>query len=344
MAEDRDFLTVVVGTSLAPEDLALLRSVDPRLRVEDAAALFVQEWPAALRPGQRPPTPRADGARLDDLLAVADVLLAPRRMPPNVRSRAPRLRWVQLPAAGLDPVVGTDLWASDVTVTTHAGHAAVVAEFALMLLLMLVKDARRVLRSQAERRWDRFSSTDLEGKTALIVGYGSVGQAIGKLCHAFGMQVLTCRRSGPGPDLPPYVVECRPPYELRAILPRADAIFLAVPLTEETHHLINEAALRAMKRGAHLINVARGAVVDQAALERALVDRWIAGAGLDVTEEEPPRPESPLWTLPNVILSAHVAGLTDTYDTRVARFFAENLRRYLSGRPLAHVVDWARGY
>ena len=196
---------------------------------------------------------------------------------------------------------------------------------------------------------------ELRGTTVGVVGYGSIGREVGRLAHAFGMRVLGLRRGGGAGsetyELPELMgqpgAEADQLYtseELPGMLPECDYIVLVVPYTSAAHHMIGEQALRLMKPTAVLINIARGFVVDEAALVRALQEGWIAGAALDVFEQEPLPQDSPLWKMENVIISPHVAGFSPHYDDRATTLFAENLRRYLSGKPLLNRVERGREY
>jgi phosphoglycerate dehydrogenase-like enzyme len=156
--------------------------------------------------------------------------------------------------------------------------------------------------------------------------------------------VIGTRRSVTEPTRDAHGHQLYPLSDLHRLLGESDFVVLAMPLTKDTHHMIGEPELRAMKRSAYLINVARGSVVDESVLVRALQEKWIAGAGLDVTEVEPLPPESPLWDLDNVIISPHHSGMTKEAARRGVDLFCENLRRYLSGRPLLNLVDVERGY
>ena len=326
-----------------PEEwLDRLRTLSPRLRIIQRTA------------------ETADGVP-DNVWAAADVLYTGSAFPEP--ARAPRLRWVQLDTSGVDHVRTTPLWSSDVAVTTLNGVApSNMAEFAVMMMLAFGHHLRLMVDGQRDRRWptfqqrwDWFMPSELRGATVGIVGYGSIGAQIGRLADAFGMRVLAMRRSGSRqrqtyriPTLA-QAAEFEPervflPSQLTEMLPECDYVVLIVPYTDESRHMIHEAALRAMKPSAVLINLARGGVVEEGALIRALKEGWIAGAALDVFEQEPLPPESPLWEMKNVIVSPHVAGFTPHYHERVMGVFSENLRRFLDGRPLLNHADRAAGY
>ncbi len=323
----------VLSTMSFPDEwLDRLRAISPRLVVTQHSAASCDEVPAHV-------------LRRAEILYTGAVFPDP--------ARAPRLRWVQLDTSGVDHVVGTRLWQSDVAVTTLNGVAPpTMAEYALMMMLafahhlplMLAHQARAEWPSPAER-WRRFMPRELRGATVGIVGFGGIGRELGRLAHALGMRVLALRRGTPVkppayrlPDLTARD-DSEPdglygPDGLTEMLPRCDYVVLVVPSTSATRRLLDETALRAMKPTAVLVNMARGEVVDEATLTRALREGWIAGAALDVFEEEPLPGDSPLWTMPNVIVSPHVAGFTPRYHERVMDLFGANLRRYLTGEPL----------
>jgi D-2-hydroxyacid dehydrogenase (NADP+) len=194
------------------------------------------------------------------------------------------------------------------------------------------------------REWKRYKQRLLRDQTAGIIGLGMIGREIARLCKAFDMKVIgICRSGGPERVFP----EADRVYyreELPELLSASDFVVLAVPLTNETRGMIGEKELRGMKPGAYLINVARGAIVDERALVRALEEGWIAGAGLDVFVKEPLPPESRFYELPNVIFSPHISGDMSDYEWRATDVFCENLRRYLAGEPFLHEVDKEKGY
>ena len=333
---------VLVLTSLPDALLQRIATLDQRLEVTDGAALLLKEIPAALRPGQQPPPLREHGRDLDDLLTEAEVVLAARRLPADLVFRAPRLRWVQLPMAGVEWVKNLDIWSSPKIAITGAGgiNATQVAEYAMMAMLALAKGLPRMLASKGRRRWDRFELGQLRGKTLGIAGYGAIGQEVARLAGAFGMNVLATRRRV-GPEAPPWLL---PAEQLHRLLRESDFVLLSVPATPETVGMIGPAELAALRPSAYLINISRGSVVDEAALIEALRARQLAGAALDVFRAEPLPPESPLWKMPNVVISAHIAGLFEEYDAAVVELFLANLRRYLAGEPLTNQVDRKAGY
>lgn len=318
-----------------------LRAISPRLVVAQATASSPDEVPA-------------------ERWETAEILYSGAAFPDL--GIAPRLRWVQLDTAGADGVLGTPLWRSEVAITTLSGVGPpTAAEHAMMLVLALAHHLPEMVDLQRRRewpsaadRWQRLMPRELRGATIGVVGYGAIGREIGRLARSFGMTVLGVRQGtvqavsyalprlgAPGQDEPDRMYG---PGELHAMLAECDYVVLVVPSTPATFHLIDEAALRAIRPGAVLLNVARGAVVNEPALVRALQEGWIAGAGLDVFEAEPLPSDSPLWSMPNVIITPHVAGLTPHYHDRIMDLFAQNLRRYLAGEPLLNQVQRHRHY
>jgi phosphoglycerate dehydrogenase-like enzyme len=182
----------------------------------------------------------------------------------------------------------------------------------------------------------------LAGKTLLLIGLGAIGQHTAQVAAALGMRVLGVRRTASEPF--PGIERVAGIKSLHDLLPEADFVVLMTPWTPATRGLIGERELRLMKRDTYLVNVARGGVVDEAALINALRAGWIAGAGLDVFEHEPLLPDSPLWAMTNVIITGHYAGVTPAYDVRAFEVFLDNLRRYRAGQPLRNVVDKRLGY
>ncbi|MBI3743924.1 MAG: D-2-hydroxyacid dehydrogenase [Chloroflexi bacterium] len=327
--------------SLTDSLLAQVKAFEPQVRVEDGAALLVREIPEALRPGQQP-SPVRTSRSLDELLTDAEVVLSARRLPKDIVRRAPRLRWVQFPLAGVEILRDSDLWSHpEVRLTSGAGtNATPVAEYVIAGILAIAKDVPRMVRSQSARRWERHNLGLVSGRTVGIVGLGSVGGEVARLAQGIGMRVLATRRRVVA-GAPAWVL---PQERLDELLRQSDYVVLAVPTTPETTRMIGRRELSLMKPGTVLINVARGEVVDETALIEALQSGRLDSAVLDVFECEPLPAESPLWTMPNVLVSAHIAGLFDDYDARIVDAFVENLERYLAGRPLEHEVDREQGY
>jgi phosphoglycerate dehydrogenase-like enzyme len=252
------------------------------------------------------------------------------------------LRWVQATSAGAgEQLAAAGLNAEELgrlTVTTAAGvHAEPLAEWALFGLLAFTKGLPRLLADQRARRWGHYPVAELSGRTLLIVGLGQIGAEVARLAGAFGMRVVGLNRRAAGDY--PHVDVLAGIDTLPEWLPEADAIVISLPLTPQTKGLIDAAAIARIKPGATLVNVGRGAVLDEPALIEALRANRLAGAALDVVANEPLEPDSPLWELPNVLLSPHTAGLSLHENERIVSLFVENLRRYLVGEPLRNRVD-----
>jgi phosphoglycerate dehydrogenase-like enzyme len=237
-----------------------------------------------------------------------------------------------------------------VAITNASGvHAPNIAEQVMAYMLAFSRHLPRYLRHQLADRWQRdvrsredASFVELDGATLLVVGLGHIGEALAHRARAFGMRVEGIRHAAAPPTAD--VVKIVGLDALDEVLPHADHVCLALPLSAATRHLFDAARFARMKPGAHLYNIARGGLVDEPALIEALQRGHLGGAGLDVFEEEPLPASSPLWQLPNVILTPHVAGVTSRYFDRFAPLLAENLGRWLDGRPLKNRYDPTRGY
>jgi len=263
-----------------------------------------------------------------------------------VWTKARGVRWVHVPSAGLDQILFPALTRSPVVLThAHGDFSRILAEFVMSAVLFFAKDLRRMLRSQAAARWDPFDVDELHGRVMGIVGYGDIGAAVAERARAFGMPVLALRRR---PELSrddPRIQEALPVTARLELMRRSDYVVIAAPLTPETHGLVGTAEIEAMRPTAVLVNVGRGAVVDEPALVRALEQGRIRGAALDVFEEEPLPGGHPFYRLENVLLSPHCADHTAGWRDGLVDRFLENLRRFRGGEALANVVtDKERGY
>ena len=235
---------------------------------------------------------------------------------------------------------------SEIAVTTSSGvHAGPLSETVVGAIIALSKGFPQAMRRQAAHEWTRYTPEDVAGKTVGIIGAGKIGTAIAEKCRALGMRALGVRRS------PPPELVAVSPFErevgregLSEVLAASDYVVLCAPRTPETVGMLGADQFAVMKPGARFINVARGDLVDEAALIRALQSGHLGGAYLDVFEREPLPAESPLWDMPNVMITAHSgAGSTDR-DERVVQIFVENVRRYLDGTPMLNLYDRSRGY
>jgi phosphoglycerate dehydrogenase-like enzyme len=274
------------------------------------------------------------------------------RPPADALELAPGLRWIALPSAGADSALRAGLVrpGGPIVTTANGVHAVPMGEHVFGVLLMWARNWPMLLAAQHERswpdhpRWRALRGVELDGATLGIVGLGAIGRQIAHLGRAFGMRVLGVRRSAQAGQSDPDVDALFPPEQLREMLAQADYVVIAAPSTPETQHLIGAAELAAMKPTAFLVNIARGALVDEAALIRALGEGRIGGAGLDVFEREPLPLDSPLWTMANVIISPHLAGSSPSYSRRFTDLLLDNLARYRAGEPLRNVVQPERGY
>ena len=335
-------LDVVVAVPFGEGFFEIVRAADPRVRARVA--------PPELRRWLRDELPDTPGAletalqQAEATLASADVLVTFGKLRPETMRYAPKLRWIQFASAGVERIDPADY--PGVTLSNASGVGSVaIAEYVIGMLLASAKRFPTLLRNQQAHRWDRrIFGAELSGRTLGIVGLGAIGREVAKRARALEMRVLASRRSAAPGDTDADVDELLPADRLDRLLAESDYLLLAVPLTADTTALIGAAELAKMKGTARLINVARGPVVDQAALIAALRAGTIAGTVLDVFDEEPLPADSPLWDLENVIVTPHLAADSDRYAERVAGVTADNLRRYLAGEPLRNLVDGERRY
>ena len=338
MAES-ERVVVTVAMDFSDEILAELREISPRLQVE-----------------RHFPTVSADAIARSEVLYTTGYYPEP--------EQAPKLRWIQMNSAGVNHALHHHIvQAEDIVVTTISGiHASNMAQYCLMAMLMFNYQMRQAFELQNRAEWPEkphsvFSPVDMDLQTVGIVGYGSIGRELARLCSSIGMTVLASKRDisstdeanayvmeglgDPSGDIPDRIY---PAATIGSMAKDSDYLVVTVPLTDSTRHLVNDEVLDAMKDTAVLINVSRGAVVDEMALITALSSGQIAGAALDVFEEEPLPNTSPLWNLDNVIITPHLSGFTRDYHDKAARVFKENLRRYVENRPLLNQLDRAKGY
>jgi phosphoglycerate dehydrogenase-like enzyme len=287
-----------------------------------------------------------DKRRWQRLLGSAEVLFglpddSPAALAEVVRSN-PGLRWVQGTAAGTgEQVKAAALTAEElerVAITSASGvHVGPLAEFCLLGLLHFTKGVPRLRADQRAHHWDHYPVAELRGGTVLVLGLGAIGTEVARLTKAFGMHTIGINRRGMSDSL--HVDEVYSPGELRDVLPRAEAVVVTLPLTDETRGMLDDQAIARIKPGAILVNAGRGGVIDEAALVQALREHRLGGAALEVFATEPLPADSPLWDLPNVLISPHTAALSMHENERIAELFCENLRRYLAGEELLSRVD-----
>ena len=269
---------------------------------------------------------------------------------PRQFSIAKKLKWIHATAAGVDQLMYPELRKSGVALTNASGvHSIPMAEHILGTIIALARRFPSAVRYQSWHHWaqqeiwdEPIRPRELPGQVLLLVGFGAIGRETAKRVRPLGMKIWACTRSGrnDSPDLDRVV----PSSQLDEVLHEADFVVLAAPVTPETHHLMNAERLRRMKPTAFLINVSRGALVDEAALVKALQQRTIAGAALDVTEREPLPPDDPLWTLENIMITPHLSAVSEFLWDRQTELLLENLERWFGGKELRNRVDLQRGY
>jgi glyoxylate/hydroxypyruvate reductase len=343
---------VMIATPLEEQLAERVAAADPRVELLFDPALL----PPARYPGDHGGDPEfrrdADGeARWRAMLDRAEVLLgipgdSADALAGLLAGANPGLRWIHATSAGAGELVrraGLDRGALDrVVVTTSSGvHAVPLAEFAVLGLLAVAKDLPGLAAAQRTRSWPtvRQPLRELRGQTLVLVGLGEIGREVARLGKALGMRTVGVRRSARSSGAPPFTDEVHGADRLPELAGRADAMVVSLPLTGETAGLLDRATIERLPPACIFVNVGRGAVVDEAALVDALRERRIAGAVLDVFETEPLPPGSPLWTLPNVLLSPHAAALSEHENERIVELFVANLRRFLAGEPLANRIE-----
>lgn len=318
-------MIVMVPASVHDDLTSLVASAAPMVQLrayaeDDSAAQGAEEAEAVLR--------WVAGKRYETLVAEGS-----------------RVRWLHTASAGVDHVLTPPIREKDNLVVTDSGPAFGIAigEFVLGWMLLVAHRFPEILTQQQSRTWKWVTQEELYGQTVGIIGLGPVGQGIAERCKAMGMRTLGLRRQA---EAVPFVDEVRTGAEgLHALLAESDWVIVAAALTGESRALLGASEFARMKPTARLVNIARGGLLDEAALISALVEKRIAGACLDVFEKEPLPPESPLWQMPNVFISPHTSpGWTEGLRRRQIQLFVDNLQRFVRGEPLEGVVDQARGY
>jgi phosphoglycerate dehydrogenase-like enzyme len=258
---------------------------------------------------------------------------------------ARRVRWVHSLAAGVETILCPELAASPVPLTNGRGvFRGSLAEFTITAILYFAKEVRRMIRQQQAGLWEQFDVVQTKGQTLGIVGYGEIGRASAELAKALGMKVIALRRRASLSQADPLLDAVYPPDKLRDLMAAADYVLAAAPITPETRGMIGAAELQAMKPTGVIINVGRGPVIDETALIDALREGRIAGAALDVFDEEPLAPGHPFYELENVLLSPHCADHTPGWVGLAMQQFLEEFERFRTGQPLRNVVDKQAGY
>lgn len=281
--------------------------------------------------------------RLQELMSKADILYG--YVPKGYEDLDkwwPNLKWNQSASAGIGWKVAQMGWdKSNVLFTTASGiHAGPLAEFCLMSMLMYVKDYFLMAEEKERHHWQRTCATELKTKTLGIIGLGSIGSEVARLCKCFGMKVIGSKKNVEGVDPASVHADILVPMtDLDKILGEADFLVLICPETEETRGLMGREEFAKMKEGAIVINISRGSIIQEDALIEALQSGHLGGASLDVASQEPLPPENPLWTIPRVIISPHSASTVDLENTRLTDIFCDNLIKFMHGEPMHNLLD-----
>jgi glyoxylate/hydroxypyruvate reductase len=337
---------VLIATPLEAEFAARIAAADPRLDVIYEPGLLPEPRYAADHGGTPRDLPEADLARWAGLRASAEISFDfDWQAPAEIHRNCPRLRWVQGTSAGLGGFLQrTGLDQTNLIFTTAAGvHGLPLAEFSLLGLLYFTKDVPGLRRSQARRQWLPRETAMLAGIRVVLVGLGGIGRQVAATLSAAGAEVIGVGREGRRYDVPG-VTSYATAASLDEVLPTAGALVLACPLTEQTKGMIGAGRLALLPPGAIVVNVARGAVLDEAALTAELASGRLGGACLDVFEKEPLPEDSPLWAMENVLISPHTASSVAAENSLITDLFIDNLQRWLDGAPLRNTYDRAAGY
>jgi len=333
-----------------------IASVDRRVKLVDARGWFDVElraswpqWTVDRYLGSRK-YPATTFAQRNEALASAEIMLVGWPPVKDIRARAPRLKWVHELPAGASNFLDTDLWNSDVIVTTSRGltNRRPMAEYVLASFLHFSRGFHWSYRDQRRHKLDHhtYDPIIIRDKTVCVVGAGGIGQEVAKLCAAAGMRVVGTRREvAPGSALPPGFARIECAHALHDLLSESEFVAVCCPWTKETTRLIGHGAFAAMKPGTVLVNISRGEIVDEQALILALNQGKLRGFATDVYDGEfEHAPDTRLWDDERVVITPHVSAVADISEHQGVQLFCDNLRRYLDGVPLSNVIDWQRGY
>jgi phosphoglycerate dehydrogenase-like enzyme len=347
-------LEILAIQPFTEKERARIEGVDPSINLTDAGGWFDGEirdtWPAFTANRYVAPDAKGKGTReeRDRLLANAEVILGGWPFPLDLRARSPKLKWFHQRPAGASNLRLGDLWGSDVMVTSSRGYGNTVpmAEYVLASILYFARGLHHAAVERANGAFDHraYKPVLVEGKTVCVIGAGGIGLDVGRLCAGIGMRVVGTRRRAPD-TLPEGFSEIRAADGLNDLLAESDFVAVCCQWTPETTNLINDDTLARMKPGGILINVARGEIVDEEAVLRALASGHLRGVGLDVyVGEFEHLPDPRLWEDPRVLITPHVSGGSDVSRHRAIDVFCDNLKAYIEGRPLENVIDWELGY
>lgn len=312
--------------------------------------VFWSNWPSTPEGGIAGALPQDDVITVTDeadLAKVGDAEIAfcgiRQDRVKRLLSATPKLRWYHTPAAGVDRLLDIpDFKERGIRLTNNSGSYDIqIAEHVMAFVLAAGKRLHLYRDQQARHEWTDQVHEELRDETMIVYGAGSIGGEVARLANAIGMRVIAVRRSG-GPV--PGAQRVVTPDRLEAVAPEADFLVVAAPLTPATRGAVSRAVIGRLKKSAWVVNIARGPIVDEPALIEALRDERIGGAALDTFVEEPLPASSPLWALPNVIITPHTSNSSPRVRQRTLALFVENVRRYKAGEPLLNQVDWNAGY
>jgi phosphoglycerate dehydrogenase-like enzyme len=284
----------------------------------------------------------------DDAIGTAqlqkiDGVFTEEPLPDSLVQRMPNLQWLHVTRGGVSAYLTPEVKARPIQVTGSKGiHGAVFSEFALACILALVKKLPQCIQAQKQKKWQKLVPVEIDGMTLGIVGLGTAGSELARKAKALGMRVVATKRTAaPKPD---HVDELGTPDFLPRLLVESDFVVLLLASVPSTFNIIGENELRMMKRSAYLINLTGGRAIEEALLVRALKEGWIAGAALDAFARQPLPQDSELWSLPNVIVTPRIGGISSQKWPAILPIFRENLHRFIAGEPLHNLVDKELGY
>ena len=316
---------LVVGNPAAP----YLRLLD-QLPIETSIAV-----------GNRPESFSNLGEEADALLYCMNAGIALK----DIWQLTKNIQWVHSMSAGLDTMLFPDLVNGQAVLTNARGvYKESLGEFGMLGILYFAKDLPRMRRSQIAHRWEQFDVDMVSRQTLGIIGYGEIGKSVARRAHAMGMRIMATTRRPHLNEGDPYISKFFATEDRKQMMAECDFVLVCSALTAETKHLVGSAELKAMKPTGVILNLGRGPIIDEVALAKALQEKWIRGAVLDVFDQEPLPESSPLWDMENVLVSPHCADHTSTWMDESMQLFVDNFHRYTKGEPLENVVDKKSGY
>ncbi len=334
---------LLISFHIAPKLLERIRQTDPDLEIMyDPSLLGKPRYRNDQRGGFIERT-REQEERYIGMMSEAEILFG--YAPVDYRDLEKwfkKLKWIQSPSAGVGWSARKYGWTElDVDITTASGmHGTPFAEFCLMSMLMFVKNYFLMAKQKLRHVWKRTSGLELRGKTLGVIGLGSVGREVARLGQCFGMHVVGTKRNTEGVDPASVNVDSLYAFDdLSPVLSCSDFIVLICPETDETRGMIGREELTEMKKGVVLINIARGSIVDEVEVIKALHSGHLGGLASDVAAEEPLAATSPLWDMPNVVISPHSASTVEEENEKLTEIFVENLQRYIEGKPLKNLLN-----